>query len=99
MQRRILVDEETGCWVWTGAKFCRGHGQIQGGSKVDGTRRLLYVHRVVWELLVGPIMHQLHHECEHKLCCNPEHLLDITAADHTRIHNATKYPALALDPG
>jgi hypothetical protein len=66
---RYKVDER-GCWIWTGAVHKTGYGQVKwnGESTV--------AHRVVYQLLVGPIEDGkvLDHLCSVKLCVNPEHL-------------------------
>src|SRR5688572_9025899 len=45
---RLVVDED-GCWRWPGAKNPKGYGVIRR----DGKR--LPVHRVAYELRVGPV--------------------------------------------
>lgn len=44
------------------------------------------VHRVTYQLLVGPIPEglELDHLCEVKACCNPEHLEPVTHAENLR---------------
>jgi hypothetical protein len=71
-----------GCWIFTGASAGSGgeYGGIGVGCRSDGTNRMEYVHRVVYEALVGPIPHgkELDHVaargCASKACCNPDHL-------------------------
>jgi hypothetical protein len=55
------------CWLWTGETSSGGYGQLRHGR---------YVHRVVFETLVGPIpaRHHLDHLCRNRACCNPVHL-------------------------
>jgi hypothetical protein len=62
-----------GCWVWTGGTR-NGYGRTTWNSRRD------YVHRVMWEMLVGPIPDglQIDHLCRVKLCCNPDHLEPVT---------------------
>lgn len=74
MQAKITVTE-TGCWEWTAAANSRGYGQWG----VDGVSRS--THRVAYELLVGPIPHELQidHLCRNKRCCNPAHLEPVSA--------------------
>ena len=66
------VDKEAalGCWVWTGGKLASGYGSVA----LDGTR--FVTHRVVWEMLRGPIPDglQIDHLCRNRACCNPDHL-------------------------
>lgn len=76
----IEVDPETGCWLWQGATT-GGYGRIYWERKHHST------HRLVYELLVGPIEHTIDHvkeRCSHKHCCNPEHLEDVTLGENIR---------------
>ena len=54
----------------------------------------LYVHRMAWELYVGPIPegHHVHHACENRLCFNPQHLALLPPAMHIRHHRAITGP-------
>lgn len=80
--RRIEVDPETDCWLWTGSTFPSGYGQIMIGHKN------FRVHRVLWEYVNGkvPTGYELHHACEVRRCVNPEHLALVTRKEHVRIH-------------
>jgi hypothetical protein len=69
----LICEIATGCWLWRG---------IRGDSRVDfygsATRwgRNIHVHRLSYELHVGPIppgLHVLHH-CDTKACVRPDHL-------------------------
>lgn len=79
MARRRITTE--GCWEWTGSvsRDCRRWGgEPYGRIHVGGSTR--YVHRVAYELLVGPIPTGLtiDHLCRNTLCFNPEHLEPVT---------------------
>lgn len=67
-------EDGSGCWVWFGPLKGRGYGQMT----LAGRNRS--VHRVVYELLVGPIPadRELDHLCRNKACCNPAHLEVVT---------------------
>jgi len=58
------------CWIWTGTVNQQGYGQIRRGSK------LVTVHRLAYELLVGPIPDglEIDHRCLVRRCVNPAHL-------------------------
>lgn len=58
------------CWEWTGAINGSGYGNAWLHGKV---RR---AHRVVYEVLVGPIPAglELDHLCRNRKCVRPEHL-------------------------
>lgn len=84
---RIEIDLATECWLWQGSKtggyghITGGYGKITVGSRTDGTA---YVHRVVYEHLVGKIPegltidHVRARGCVNRHCCNPDHLEPVT---------------------
>lgn len=63
------------CWAWTGYRMPKGYGQVS----LDGKAQL--VHRVTYQLLVGPIPDELEldHLCQYESCCNPEHTEPVTS--------------------
>jgi HNH endonuclease len=65
-------DEE--CWPWITGLDPGGYGRIKIGE------RRLAGHRLVYELLIGPIEHGmiLGHKCDRNNCCNPRHLIKMT---------------------
>lgn len=75
-----VVKHPGGCWEWTGTAP-NGYGQIRLGGLEDGKAR---VHRLVYEMLVGPIPDGLtiDHLCRNKLCCNPAHLEAVTIREN-----------------
>jgi hypothetical protein len=80
IMEQVRVDDATGCWVWLGTRTtCHmRYGQM---SINDKARR---VHRVMYELSVGPIPAGkfVLHECDNPLCCNPAHLFPGTHQDN-----------------
>ncbi len=75
----VLCDTVSRCWNWTKYRNPDGYGVIGGvNGKNDRTHRVAYV------LLVGPIPPgcDLHHKCENRACCNPEHLEPLTRLAH-----------------
>lgn len=62
------------CWPWMGAQQGGGYGVV--GVKGKSRR----VHRVIFEILVGPIIPGLvlDHLCRNRACCNPAHLEPVT---------------------
>lgn len=73
------IEESDGCWLWTGATSS-GYGVMKRVG------RSMYVHRALYELLVGPIPDGLHidHLCRTTQCCNPAHLEPVTPQENNR---------------
>lgn len=83
LRARIRVDDVAGCWLWTGP-LTNGYGTWRGHG----------AHRVIWELLRGPIPptqvsdHICHdpalcaggYTCPHRACVNPDHIVITTRA-------------------
>lgn len=84
-KRRIKVTE-AGCWEWCGAT-ADGYGHFGMG------RKTVYVHRWIYEQMVGPIPAgmQLDHLCRNRLCANPSHLEPVdNQTNQDRGERATK---------
>lgn len=80
-----------GCLLWTGSRNRDGYGRSKGNGPAEGE---VYVHRIVYQLLVGPIPpgvdidHNCHNQdpacrgrgrfCLHRRCGEPEHLRVVT---------------------
>lgn len=77
-----LADKFTigdGCWQWTAARSASGYGVFW----VDG--RNASAHRVMYELMVGPIPAGLDidHLCRNRLCVRPAHLEPVSERVNT----------------
>ena len=74
---RFSVNGQTGCWDWTASKRPNGYGQIGEGGRYC---KVLYAHRVAYELYKGPIPAGLDidHLCRNRGCVNPDHLEAVT---------------------
>lgn len=75
---------DNGCIEWTGARLKSGYGQYR---TADGN---LLAHRLVYELMVGPIPvdRECHHSCDNPACVNPLHIKLMTRSDHWRQGNS-----------
>ncbi|HET6911263.1 MAG TPA: HNH endonuclease signature motif containing protein [Mycobacteriales bacterium] len=76
------VNKTDSCWLWTGTLTTpgdRGYGQV----RLNGQFPL--VHRVAYEMLVGPIPEgmQIDHLCRVRRCVNPAHLEPVTNRENT----------------
>lgn len=71
------------CWIWEGART-KSRSGFYGRIQQDGHCR--YAHRVVYELLVGPIPDglEIDHLCRQTECCNPQHLEPVTGLTNVR---------------
>lgn len=67
------------CWLWTGST-ARGYGKVT----IKGRNYL--VHRLVYEVLVGPIPegYEVDHLCFVRNCYNPAHMEAVTKAENVR---------------
>lgn len=77
----MIERDADGCWIWRGAlKPGSGYGCLTVDKKV------VYSHRVMYELLVEPIPEGLtiDHLCRVRACCNPSHLEPVTMLENVR---------------
>ena len=68
------------CWEWTGACTAAGYGVI----RINYVNH--YLHRLMWETLVGPIPDglEIDHLCRNRKCCNPDHLDTVDRRENLR---------------
>lgn len=81
------IEKTETCWIWTGAKDGHGYGRIASTKMDPGPRRWCGVHRVVYEIMVGPIpdgmvLDHLREICGNVACCNPAHLEPVTQREN-----------------
>jgi hypothetical protein len=82
VERGSEYSGQSGCWIWKGSRSPNGYGTIN----IDRIPR--FVHRVVYELLYGPIPkwpeRVVMHTCDNRLCVRPEHLMLGTQSDNLK---------------
>lgn len=68
------------CWVWQRALDKQGYGCAWSEQRLRGA------HRVIYELLVGPIPDglELDHLCRVPACVNPDHLEPVSRSENIR---------------
>lgn len=81
IQKRIFggIEKTADCWLWKGSPRPNGYCAIWY------KQRSRLAHRLVYEILVGPIPEGLtiDHLCGNKRCVNPDHLEPVTQKENT----------------
>lgn len=85
---KVRKDGPGGCWLWAGSLNDNGYGILD--VRTDGKARRFGVHRLMYELLVGPIPegltldHVWERGCRFRHCVNPDHLEPVTQKENSR---------------
>lgn len=86
--------DESGCWLWTGAKkTCRRGTHRYGWLTLKGKQ--MNAHRAMWILTKGEISNGILvcHKCDVPSCVNPDHLFLGTTADNMQdMRNKGRHP-------
>lgn len=69
---------EAGCWLWTGAAYANGYGQVSIGAHRFRAHRASFA--VKWG--EAPDHLQVCHKCDTPSCINPDHLFVGTASEN-----------------
>jgi HNH endonuclease len=83
-ETKVLIGDE--CWPWLG-KIVGRYGRTT--TTIAGVQKHRLPHRVMWELMRGPIPEGLtvDHLCANALCMNPGHMELVTPGENTRRAN------------
>jgi HNH endonuclease len=85
---------ETPCHLWDGCKLPNGYGFLVRDGKGSSAHRWHYEQHVGHEL---PPEVVVHHHCEVRSCCNPEHLKPVTYAKNTQMGRGAKITSKKAD--
>jgi hypothetical protein len=76
------------CLIWTGTPKSKYPKIWDPDFGKNGDNAA--VHRVMYEMFVGPIQDDLDHLCRVKKCASPAHVEDVTARENLRRHMLTR---------
>lgn len=83
-ERKVHVEPNTGCWLWTASAEPLGYGRMTVFR--GGRWRVRKAHQLSHEHFKGPVPDGLviDHLCRTPACCNPDHLEAVTQAENLR---------------
>jgi len=77
---KMVVNKQTKCWEWIGAKNDLGYGYFW----LDNVAGVVRAHRLAWVMANGNPNGKLEldHLCRNKACVNPKHLEQVSASEN-----------------
>ena len=82
-----------GCWHWTGwhSNALDGVGAKAPYAVIQINKKTTTAHRHFYSLANNVVLDSkthVHHKCRNTLCVNPDHLEQLSQANHNRLHDA-----------
>lgn len=80
----IMVDPNSGCWLFTGGLDKCGYSKLSGGKDIPGES---LGHRMSYLIFKGPIPDgtEIDHKCRVRSCINPAHLQAVSHAKNVSL--------------
>jgi hypothetical protein len=73
IDRKLSIDQKTGCWNWTGA-LSKGYGIINYRGRTQKVHRVMYAYLIESIPIYNGVDVLDHVVCNNKACCNPKHM-------------------------
>ncbi len=87
---KVVIDHNTGCWEWQGGTSGTGRGGGYGRICIDGATVATHIAMFVNFFGIIPPKKQIDHECNNRICCNPDHLTMVTHKQNQKRRNDRK---------
>lgn len=81
VEAQCIKDEDTGCWNWTRATHQLGYAFMRHRGTMAAVQRVMAIEL---ELFDNIDFHtRISTSCENRLCCNPEHIIQMNYTEMT----------------